>query len=113
MEDVKHFVITLFNIKIYQKDKAKRDVLTDEWLRERLDLFERYCLPSMKQQTDKDYVWLCLFDKETRAIADRLEAYKAAVPQFTPLFLDGSQAAEWKAYVCKTILKMTSPPPMR
>ncbi len=61
----KHFVITLFNLKLWTQDKNNVSTRTDEWLEKRFELFENYCLPSLKAQTNKNFVWLCLFDQFT------------------------------------------------
>lgn len=37
----------------------------DGWLRDRVALFERYCLPSVKAQTVRDFVWLVYFDPDS------------------------------------------------
>ena len=61
----KHFIITLFNLKIWKEDKTHRATQTADWLAQRFDLFERFCLPSVAHQTNKNFTWLCLFDKDT------------------------------------------------
>jgi len=49
-----HFVITRFNLKRKEEPPA-------EWLERRVQLFERYCLPSLIAQHNKDFYWLVLF----------------------------------------------------
>jgi Putative rhamnosyl transferase len=63
------------------------------WLQRRLDLFLRFCLPSVAAQTREDFVWLVFCDEltdaeilaELRAAERRLPAMRVAV---TDLFHD-------------------------
>ncbi len=47
------------------KDKSGNDVLTDEWLKHRLNIFNNYCLPSVVSQTNRNFLWLIYFDSTT------------------------------------------------
>ena len=59
-----HFIITRFNIKNqgWEYDKNCKEVNNDEWLRHRIEIFEKYCLPSILNQTEKNFLWLVYFD---------------------------------------------------
>ncbi|MBQ8423334.1 MAG: hypothetical protein IJY36_03615 [Coprobacter sp.] len=84
----KHFVITLFNLSLWKKDKQNQPTRTDKYLKKRFELFEFYCLPSLKHQSCKDFIWLCLFDTNTPLIyKEKIEHYKQICPQFNPCFL--------------------------
>jgi hypothetical protein len=65
----RHFIITRFNLKpsdnSWNKDRLGNLVLTQEWLIHRVDLFLKYCLPSVINQTNKDFLWLLYFDVST------------------------------------------------
>lgn len=88
----KHIIITRFNVKIsdtFSKDHNGRPTLTTEWTNCRFDLFEKYCLPSVVAQTEKNFIWVVFFDSSTP------DHYKLAIkrfqkkcPQFKPIFLD-------------------------
>lgn len=65
---IRHCIITRFNTRPTPRDTAHVD---DRWLDERFDLFDRYCLPSVRSQTNRDFRWM-LF-----AHPDTAEAYKA------------------------------------
>ena len=39
--------------------------INEEWLNVRLELFYRYCLPSILNQTCKDFTWIFFFDSNT------------------------------------------------
>lgn len=67
--EYRHFIITRFNLRHVSKDdgmdKSGKRVLTDEWLEHRLEIFNMYCLPSMVNQTNKNFTWLLYFDITT------------------------------------------------
>lgn len=92
----KHFVITLFNLRLWAKDKKNHPTQTPDWLEARFRLFETYCLPSMQAQTCPDFIWLVLFDKDTpEPYRRRLEAYARQVPQFRACFYSAGEAADF------------------
>lgn len=72
---IKHFVITRFNMPIFPTrvngEKVKNcDV---DFLNNRLDIFEKYCMPSLRNQTNQNFQWLVMFDVNTpHAIKERL-----------------------------------------
>lgn len=87
----RHFIITRFNVRVGkpQNDKNGNHTNTDVWLKNRIDLFEKYCLPSIVGQTSKNFIWLVLFDKKSiQEYMHKIEAYRAVCPQFQPLFFD-------------------------
>lgn len=101
----KHFLITLFNLQLWNTDKKQSPTRTDKWLEERFNLFETYCLPSVYQQSTKDFTWLCLFDSETPEIyKERIKKYCSHIPQMVPCFFDKEQTDNWKTHV-KDIVK--------
>lgn len=68
----KHFVITRFNIRANYEctlknpdDNPMKKILDEDYLKERFSIFEKYTLPSMKQQTNQNFTWLILFHKNT------------------------------------------------
>lgn len=65
----RHFIITRFNLRnqshIWQKDKKGKDVLTDEWMENRMRLFMDFCLPSVQNQSLKNFTWLVYIDQKT------------------------------------------------
>ena len=97
MESVQLFILTRFNIRIWTQDKNGKAVRTNEWLKQRFDVFERYCLPSIANQTCKDFEWIVLFDNETPAeYKEKLSDYKAICPQFSPVFVEPSKGIFFK-----------------
>jgi len=69
-----HFLMTRFNVGLYPKrmDLAYSDKLgkvpaedPDKWMESRFELFERFCVPSVRNQSIKDFTWLVVFDAKT------------------------------------------------
>jgi hypothetical protein len=83
---VKHFIITRFNLRSLDPSSAK--MIDEAYLAQRLDLFERFCLPTIRHQTHQGFKWLVLFADDTPAKARaRIEAYGADWPNFVPVWL--------------------------
>ena len=83
-----HFILTRFNILIFNKDKEGNKVRSASWLEHRFELFERYCLPSLKNQTCQDFQWIVLFDSTTpERFKERIERYKEELPQLIPVYV--------------------------
>ena len=61
-----HFIITRFNLKFPDvtggKNTSVIGVPANEWLANRTDLFMKYCLPSVLNQTSVNFKWLLYFD---------------------------------------------------
>lgn len=73
---LQHLLITRFNLRIRNvgTDKHGQEVLTQPWMQERLDIFERFCFPSVRYQTEQRFRWLLLLDQDTDAVSvERLE----------------------------------------
>jgi hypothetical protein len=86
-----HVVLTAFNVDFGIADRSQ--ILDLAYLSSRLDLFERYCIPAIASQTNRDFIWLVCFDQETPVeIRDRLAQLAAAEPllklQFLPKISD-------------------------
>lgn len=92
MKNFEHYIVTRFNIKSegWKKDKNGNVVNDLNWLRKRYQLFENFCLTSMKSQTEIDYKWLVFFDTETPQNYIQINNKIAkAFPQFRPIYVDG------------------------
>ena len=55
-----HFVLTRFAEDVF---KQSRKIKVEEWLNNRIKLFEKFCLPSIMNQTNKNFKWLLFIDK--------------------------------------------------
>lgn len=87
--DCQHFILTRFNLLLWDKAKDDRKVRTIKWLEHRFSLFEKYCLPSVKNQTCQDFEWIVLFDSMTPDnYKDRIVLYQKECTQFQPIFVE-------------------------
>lgn len=101
---MKHFLITRFNLisKIWEEDIDRPLAISDSWLENRFNIFEKFCLPSVINQNNKNFIWLVLFDQRTpQACRERIYGYNKMVYNYNPLFIDGieSMVAEVKKFV--------------
>ena len=88
---VDHVIVTRFNLPSPGPESLVR--AQDGWLRNRVDLFERYTVPSMRGQSSRDFTWMIYFDPESPSwLIDRL-APLAAERLFTPLY---RESVEWQ-----------------
>ncbi|MDH5381380.1 MAG: putative rhamnosyl transferase [Cyclobacteriaceae bacterium] len=87
-----HFILTRFNIRVenWTETKSKTKVLTESWLKNRFELFENYCLNSVKNQSNQNFKWLVYFDTNTpKKYLEKIEEIQLAYPNFYPKFIDG------------------------
>ena len=86
---MRHFILTRFNLLLWNKDKKGNLVRTKKWLEHRFSLFEKYCLPSIANQTCKTFEWIVLFDSSTPEIyKERIEKYQQICPQLAPVYVN-------------------------
>ncbi len=87
--ELQHFILTRFNILLWRQDKKGSKVRTTKWLEHRFLLFEKYCLPSIKNQTCHEFEWIVLFDSMTPDnFKARIEVYQKECPQLIPVFVE-------------------------
>lgn len=79
-----HFIITRFNVNIYDIDFPKR--LEPTWLAVRFDLFQKFCFPTLAAQRNKDFTWLVLFDEQTPAVYKKLINAYSRLENFVPVY---------------------------
>lgn len=83
-----HLVITPFNLPVHGSPGIDPD-----WLRHRFELFERFCLPSVRAQTNQEFVWYVLADPRTPSpFRERLEAY-GGWSAFRPCWVESVEAS--------------------
>ena len=90
-----HIFLTRFNVVYHDKwnnDKNKNKVLGEEWLEHRFELFERYCLPSMINQTNQNFKWLIFFDIKTSSFfRKKIENIKEKNSFFIPYYVKSGE----------------------
>ncbi len=88
----KHFILTRFNLKrddYNGLDKNNQPVMTIEWLEKRFSLFEKYCLPSIINQSKKNFIWFILFDTYTPdRFVNLIRQYEQSYIFLKPLYID-------------------------
>lgn len=87
--ELQHYILTRFNLLLWNKAKDGRKVRSKKWLEHRFLLFEQYCLPSVKNQTCLEFVWIVLFDSTTPdCFKERIDCYQKECPQLQPVFVE-------------------------
>lgn len=85
MSEFCHLILTQFNVKIDSESEIR---VGPEWLSYRFDLFERFCYPSIRGQTNQHFKWLVFFDLHTPNIfREKVESY-ARWNNFVPCYVD-------------------------
>lgn len=86
---IHHFILTRFNLLLWNKDKEGHKVRSAAWLEHRFTLFERYCLPSIKNQTCQEFEWIVLFDSTTpERFKERIAGYQRECKQLVPVYVE-------------------------
>ncbi len=64
-----HYLVTRFNVPVenWGTDKSGQITLDDVWLKHRIELFLRYCVPTVAAQSEKNFTWLIYCDTDTNA----------------------------------------------
>ena len=106
--ELQHFLLTRFNLLLWQNDKGGRPVRTTEWLEHRVLLFEQYCLPSIKNQTSHNFEWIILFDSTSPGkIKDKIKEYQNVCPQITPVFVEPNKGRYFAEIFREVIINRT------
>src|ERR1700730_13355201 len=84
MNRFRHLILTRFNVKIPEYDSPGT-----EWLEHRFGLFERFCLPSLQNQSNLDFDWLLFCDKDSSVrFSERIQKY-CKWSNIRPVFVEG------------------------
>lgn len=105
-----HIVFTRFNIKMkldaskYHVGISGYPVLSEHWMKERVNIFRKFCLPSISNQTNNNFEWFVYLDTNTsmyykKVFATLREKYK----YFHPKYVSDEQAMfeNLKSYIQK------------
>lgn len=60
----KHILISRLNV-YYKTKTAGRGFDPDTWLLERIEIFKKFCFPSILNQSNKKFIWFFYIDSET------------------------------------------------
>ncbi|WPO83071.1 glycosyltransferase [Chryseobacterium sp. JJR-5R] len=86
-----HIITTSFNVPSvsWKQTRDGKNTLTNEWFMDRIDIFDKYCLPSFKNQTNKNFWWIVFFDVNTPEFyKERIKEIEKEFPRFKPYFVN-------------------------
>lgn len=109
---IRHYILTRFNLALWRKDKNGHPTRDELWLANRFDLFERYTLPSVMNQSNKDFLWIVLFDSETpEPYRERVKRWADIFPNFRYVPVRAAQARWypriWAEYIRRDLQRMS------
>lgn len=103
---MKHFLLTRFNLVLWPRNKFGVRFDTSDWLVHRMDLFERYCAPSIAAQTCKDFEWILLMDERTPDwCRERIAKLRDSIPQISPVYVERSRSRQFPMVFCEEVRK--------
>lgn len=107
---IQHFILTRFNLRLWNRDKSGSSVRTLSWLDHRFSIFERYCFPSIAGQTCTDFTWIVLFDSQTPdEYKARVADYQRLCPQFVPVFVAPQESRHFARIFGEEVRKRIDP----
>ena len=103
---LRHFILTRFNLLLWNNDREGNKVRSKSWLCHRFILFERYCLPSIQNQTCKDFTWIVLLDSTTPdAYKVRMVEYQRKCPQLIPVYVEPEKGRYFSEIFRREVVK--------
>jgi len=90
MSKFKHILITRFNLSSQNREWTNSYAhIKEEWMKHRWDLFTQYCLPSIINQSTKNFTWFIYFDKTTsNSFREKIGALSQKHPFIFPIFIE-------------------------
>lgn len=86
-DSLTHLLLTRFNLH-YSFYEIGSYICDEEWHIERFELFNRFCLPSVAQQTCRNFEWIIFFNEDERGnYPDFIRQTRAALPNIRFLFI--------------------------
>lgn len=102
-ENYDHFILTRFNVPSEGKESLIRD--KPEWLKNRFVLFDKYCFPSVKNQTNQNFKWLIFFDDQTPpAFKQKIKSY-SKYEKLIPIYVEKWEFSKVKEAINKLVNK--------
>jgi len=95
-----HYLITRFNLRNpkWEVTKNHETLLTDEWMEDRMWLFETFCFPSVVAQTNTNFSWILYLDTTTTdKYKQRMQQLVANHPNIHLFYIDGMPAFSTEA----------------
>ena len=111
MSGLQLFVLTRFNILLWKKDKEGCEVRTVDWLEHRFDLFEKYCLTSLMNQTCQNFEWIVLFDSKTHdEFKERIKRCQEKCRQLIQVFVEPADGRYFATIFRREVVKRLKAP---
>ena len=66
--DFRHYLLSRYNVGLYGRKQNMRSgekIAPKKWMKNRIELFKRYCVPSIRNQSCRNFTWLIVLDPET------------------------------------------------
>jgi len=102
-DEMIHIILTRFNVRTAGREKQLRSKNT--WLKDRFDLFDRFCFPTIKNQTNLEFIWLVYFDEDTPLeYKNKITEYQTSCANFKPYFI-GEWTTEAVHSAIRTLFK--------
>ncbi len=80
-----HVILTRFNLPSAGHESVVR--AQDDWLKNRVKLFEEYCLPSVASQTCRNFRWIIYFDPGSPVwLKQKISGWERAAIHLSPIF---------------------------
>jgi hypothetical protein len=98
-----HFIITAFNVDFGLK--IREQILSQSYLSQRFEIFQKICLPSVFHQVNHNFKWLVFFDSETPE-SFKNEIYSLGkLTNFIPVFVKqvSNPGGFWREIIRKYI----------
>ncbi len=90
-----HYLITRFNVPVadWSADKAGTATRDEAWMAHRLRLFADFCVPTVSQQTVRDFTWMICLDAATpEATLDAIRRLIVGIPRSEFLLAPSQEA---------------------
>lgn len=100
-----HYLLTRFNLSLWNKDKKGRKIDKDAWIERRMSLFESYCLPSVTGQKCQNFIWVLLVDEDTpEGFRQAIKVYSKTCPQIKLIGVKAHAAAYFPKIFQKVVI---------
>lgn len=89
-----HFIITRFNLRnsVLNATTSQPDS-ADDWMEQRIRIFEDYCYASVMHQKKQAFTWLVFFDVSTDSqYVKKLKKLSDNYTNFVPVYIDGMKS---------------------
>ncbi len=94
MSKSEHFLITRFNV-LPEFDIIDEGSWNREWLTHRFNLFEKFCYPSVLNQSNQNFKWIVFFHSKTPEDFKQKISEYAKWENFIPVYLDDRYTIEY------------------